>query len=77
VHCTALLCTAPPRLFCKELTAKETYNAPNYLGPREWADRCSKLRDTAIMVRRPAVRILDCIRGSDLSRPVNRWTGVE
>ena len=33
-----------PKLFCKELTPKEGYYAPNYFGPRDWVDRCSKLQ---------------------------------
>lgn len=62
-----------PRLFGKELAPKETYYAPNYFGPRDWVDRCNKLEDTAIMVRDPAVQIINCIKNSDLSKPCNRY----
>ena len=62
-----------PKLFCKELTPKEGYNAPNYLGPKDWVDRCAKLQDTAIMVREPAVQVMECIKASDLTKPTNRY----
>jgi len=62
-----------PKLFCKELTPKEGYYAPNYFGPRDWVDRCSKLQDTAIMVREPALQVMECIKASDLTKPTNRY----
>ena len=61
-----------PKLFGKEINPKENYNANNYFGPRQWLDRCSVLRETAIMVREPAVQILNCIDNYDLSKPALR-----
>ena len=61
-----------PKLFGKEINPKENYNANNYFGPRQWLDRCSVLRETAIMVRDPAVQIINCIENYDLSRPALR-----
>jgi len=62
-----------PKLFGKEFTSREFYNATNFFGPRQWTNRCAHLQETAIMVREPTLHILDCIRSSDLSRPVNRY----
>jgi len=62
-----------PKLFGKEINPKENYNANNYFGPRQWLDRCSVLRETAIMVREPAVQILNCIDNYDLSKPALRF----
>ena len=66
-----------PKLFCKELTPKEGYFAPNYFGPRDWVDRCAKLQDTAIMVREPAVQVMECIKASDLTKSTNRYVLYE
>jgi len=62
-----------PLLFGKELSSKEHYNATNYFGPRQWVDRCTTLKETAIMVRDPALYIMECIKHSDLSKPVNKF----
>jgi len=64
---------AVPQLFGRELNTKENYNASNYFGPRQWVDRCDLLQETAIMVRQPALRIINCIQASDLSRPAVRY----
>ena len=61
-----------PKLFGKEINPKENYNANNFFGPRQWLDRCAVLRETAIMVREPAVQILNCIHNYDLGNPAVR-----
>jgi len=62
-----------PKLFGKELNTKENYNANNYFAPRKWVDRCSVLNETAIMVRSPALHIMNCIKNSDLDKPAVRY----
>jgi len=62
-----------PKLFGKELNPKENYNANNYFAPRQWVDRCNTLQETAIMVREPAVQIINCIKQSDLNNPAIRY----
>ena len=61
-----------PKLFGKEINPKENYNANNFFGPRQWVDRCAAMRETAIMVREPAVQILNCIHSYDLANPALR-----
>ena len=61
-----------PKLFGKEINPKENYDANNFFGPRQWVDRCAVLRETAIMVREPAVQILNCIHNYDLGNPAVR-----
>jgi len=62
-----------PRLFGKELNPKENYHANNYFAPRQWTDRCKVLDETAIMVRKPAIQIINCIKNSDLNKPAIRY----
>lgn len=62
-----------PRLFGKELNPKDNYYANNYFGPRQWVDRCSSLKETGIMVRDPAVQIINSIRHLDLEKPAVRF----
>jgi len=62
-----------PKLFGKELNPKENYNANNYFAPKLWYDRCSVFQETAIMVRSPAVQIINCIENSDLENPAVRY----
>ena len=61
-----------PKLFGREINPKENYNANNFFGSRQWMDRCAVLRETAIMVREPAVQILNCIHNYDLANPALR-----
>jgi len=62
-----------PKLFGKELNPKENYNANNYFAPTKWVNRCSTLQETAIMVRDPALQIMNCIKNTDLSNPAVRY----
>jgi len=62
-----------PKLFGKELNPKENYYANNYFAPRQWSDRCNTLQETAIMVRNPAIHIMNCIKNSDLNNPAVRY----
>jgi len=55
------------------LNPKENYYANNYFAPRQWIDRCAVLQETAIMVRNPAIQIMNCIKNSDLSKPAVRY----
>ena len=61
-----------PKLFGKEINPKENYYANNFFGSRPWVDRCAVLRETAIMVREPAVQIMNCIHSYDLTKPALR-----
>jgi len=62
-----------PKLFGKELNPKDNYYANNYFAPRQWMDRCKVLDETAIMVRKPAIQIINCIKNSDLNNPAVRY----
>jgi len=62
-----------PKLFGKELNPKDNYYANNYFGPRRWVDRCHFLRETGIMVRNPAVQIINCIKNMDFDKPALRF----
>ena len=35
--------------------------------------RCNVLEETAIMVRKPAIQIINCIKNSDLNKPAVRY----
>ena len=61
-----------PKLFGKEINPKENYYANNYFGPRQWVDSCSVVRETAIMVREPAVQVMNYIRNYDHNNPALR-----
>ena len=62
-----------PKRFGKEINQKENYNANNYFGPRQWVNRCSVVKETAIMVREPAVQIINSIENYDHSKPALRF----
>jgi len=62
-----------PKLFGKELSPREFYNANSYFAPRQWIDRCNVFNETAIMIRSPALQIMNCIKNCDLDKPAVRY----
>jgi len=61
------------KLFGTELIPKDHPRKINYFAPRLWTNRNKVFGETSIMVRSPAVEIINCIKQSDLEQPTIRY----
>lgn len=59
--------------FGKEINTQENRNAINYFAPKDFTDRCELFRETCLLVRDPALEILQNIENSDLNSPAIRY----
>ncbi|XP_023333775.1 28S ribosomal protein S29, mitochondrial [Eurytemora carolleeae] len=59
--------------FGDELTPTQHQRTINYLAPREWTARNRLFGETNILVREPALEIINCIQNSDFNKPALRY----
>jgi len=60
-------------IFGDELTTRTKERKQHYFGPNNWMDRNKLFGETNIMIRKPALEIINYIKNADLSQPVNRY----
>jgi len=59
--------------FGDELNPRTNLHAINYLGPRDWVHRCRVFGETNIMIRKPALEMIDYIQNTKPNQPAVRY----
>jgi len=68
--------TVDPKIidaFGDELNTVKNKYAINYFAPRPWTQRNKVLGETNILIRKPALELINYIKSSDLSKPAVRY----
>jgi len=68
--------TVDPKIisaFGPELNPKTNPKVINYFAPRLWSNRNEVFRESCIMIRNPALEIINCIKETDFEQPVVRY----
>jgi len=68
--------TVDPKIisaFGPELNPKTNQKVINYFAPRLWSNRNEVFGESCLMIRNPALEIINCIKATDFEEPVIRY----